>query len=69
MVKSVTQEISETKGNKYIRLTYPALLNQYYEWLLAMTVFTSTIKFSKLLSFQKAFMQIGATIKLCFQVL
>ncbi len=42
-------------------------LNIYYNYLLSMTVFTSTAKFSRLLSFQRAFMQISATIKLCFQ--
>lgn len=68
VVMNITELIKETKGNRYIRLTYPALLNQYYEYLLSMTVFLSTIKLSKLLSFQKAFMQIAATIKLCFQV-
>lgn len=67
VVIQMTKEFGETRGNKYIRLTYASLLNQYYEYLVSMTVFTSTIKFSKLLSFQKAFMQIGATIKLCFQ--
>ncbi|XP_059084074.1 uncharacterized protein LOC131881274 [Tigriopus californicus] len=67
VVIEMTKEFGETRGNKYIRLTYASLLNQYYEYLVSMTVFTSTIKFSKLLSFQKAFMQIGATIKLCFQ--
>ena len=34
---------------------------------LSITVFTSTIKFTKLLSFQKAFMQIMATMRLCFK--
>ena len=68
VVMEVTKEINESKGNRYIRLSYPALLNQYYEYLLSMTVFFSTVKFSKLLSFQKAFMQIAATIKLCFLV-
>ena len=66
IVRETTKSINETRGNVYIRLTIPALLNQYYEYLVAMTVFTSTIKFSKLLSFQKAFMQVSATIKLCF---
>ena len=67
VTSSVIREISETKGNKYIRLTYVAILNMSYEYLVAITVFTSTIKFSRLLSFQKAFMQITATMKLCFQ--
>lgn len=68
VVIELTKEISETRGNAYIRLTYAAELNKYYEYIIAATVFSSTVKFSKLLSFQKAFMQISATIKLCFQV-
>jgi hypothetical protein len=61
-----TGQVNETGGNTYIRLTYPALINQYYEYVMAFTVFTSTIKFSRLISFHKAFMQISATIRLCF---
>ncbi len=61
-------EVQESSGNRYIRLTYAALLNKFYEYLVSITVFTSTIKFSRLLSFQRAFMQITATMKLCFKV-
>ena len=41
-------------------------LTEYYELLLSFTIFTSTIKATKLISFHKAFMQIAATIRLCF---
>ena len=33
-------------------------VNSYYNYVLSITVFTSTIKLSKFLSFQKAFMQV-----------
>ena len=51
-------------GTKKILLT---MLIFRYEYLLSITVFTSTIKLTRLLSFSKAFMQIMATMKLCFQ--
>ena len=66
VVANMTAKVSETGGNAYIRLTIPALINQYYEYVLSFTVFTSTIKFSRFISFHKAFMQISATIRLCF---
>ena len=37
-----------------------------YQYAIYTIVFTSTLKGCRILSFQKAFMQIGATIKLCF---
>jgi hypothetical protein len=43
------------------------MINEYYTYVVAFTVFTSTLKFSKLISFHKAFMQIAASLKLCFQ--
>ena len=43
-----------------------ASFNSLYQTVLSITVFTSTLKFCKMLSFHKAFMQISATIKLCF---
>ncbi len=66
IVLEMKKTISLTRGNKYIRLTIPSLVNKFYEYVMAFTVFFSTIKFSKLISFHKAFMQISATIKLCF---
>lgn len=62
----MNKEIEETKGNVYIRLTVPSLINEIYEQVMAFTIFFSTLKFSKQISFHKAFMQISATIRLCF---
>ncbi len=66
VVRSLVKAISETKGNEYIRITNAMLVNEYYNYVIAFTVFTSTVKFSKLISFHKAFMQIAATLNLCF---
>ena len=37
-----------------------------YDLLLSFTIFTSTVKATKLISFHKAFMQIAATIRYGF---
>jgi hypothetical protein len=66
VVKEMMKKIKETRGNEYIRLTYPAMINQYYEYALAIVVFTSTIKILKLISFHRAFVQISATLDLVF---
>ena len=65
---NLNKQINATRMNTYIRLTNAGMLNKFYEYMVSITVFTSTIRFSRLLSFQKAFMQIMATMKLCFQV-
>ncbi len=36
-----------------------AFFPQYYTYVLSLTVFTSTLKFSRILSFHRAFMQVG----------
>ena len=59
-------QIRQTRGNSYIRLDSIAWLYDFYGYVMSVTVFTSTLKICRILSFQKAFMQIGATIKLCF---
>ena len=63
IVMEFQKEIQESRGNKYIRLTFISLINTFYESVIAFTVFFSTLKFSKLISFHKAFMQISATIR------
>ena len=45
--------IEETRGNRYIRLTFISLIANAYESVIAFTVFFSTLKFSKLISFHK----------------
>lgn len=52
---------------RYIRMNYAALVNDYFTYVTALTVFTSSLKFCRLLSFHRAFMQISATIDLCFR--
>lgn len=66
-VRDVVKKIGETKGNIYLRITNALFINEYYNYVVAFTVFTSTLKFSKMIAFHKAFMQIAASLKLCFQ--
>ena len=62
IVSELTDEFNRTKGNEYIRLTNAALINEYYTYVLSFTVFTSTLKFSKILSFHRAFMQVSIKV-------
>ena len=62
-VMDVVRLVNETKGNSYLRLNFAMDLTEYYELLLSFTIFTSTAKATKLISFHKAFMQIAATIR------
>ena len=64
VVQNMTKEVNETRGNEYIRLTYVALVNEYYTYVMSFTVFTSTLKFCKLLAFLRAFKQTAATIRI-----
>ena len=66
LVREMTKEFNETQGNKYIRLTYVAMVDEYYTYVLGTLIFASTLKFNRLLGFQKTFMQVSATIRLCF---
>ena len=80
---NLTKEISKTRGNEYISIENAQSINQQFDYCVSVVVFTSILKFCRLLrcksvhcgwpcnqspifSFQKAFRQIAATLKLCF---
>ena len=65
-VLELTKKIGETRGNEFIPIENAQHINYFYEYTVSFTVFTSMLKLCRLLSFQKAFKQIAATIKLCF---
>ena len=67
IVRDLVKRIEETHGNVYIRITNAFLINDYYNYVMAFTVFTSTLKFTKFIAFHKDFMQITASLKLSFQ--
>merc|ERR1719342_1352088 len=62
----MVKKIGKTRGNEFIPIEQSQMINKYYDYTASMTVFTSLLKLCRLLSFQKAFRQIAATIKLCF---
>ena len=66
IVGEMVKEIGRTKGNEFVPIGSSQQINGYYDYAVSITVFTSILKFCRLLSFQKAFKQIAATIKLCF---
>merc|ERR1739844_223703 len=65
-VIKLTKQIKRTGGNAFVPIENAQHINYFYEYTVSFTVFTSMLKFCRLLSFQKAFKQIAATIKLCF---
>ena len=67
IVRNLIKRIEDTRGNVYIRITNAFLINDYYNYVMAFTVFTSTLKFTKFIAFHKDFMVISASLKLCFQ--
>ena len=67
IVRNLVKRIEETNGNIYVRISNAFLINDYYNHVMAFTVFTSTLKFTKFIAFHKDFMQISASLKLCFQ--
>ena len=67
IVRDLVKRIEKTHGNVYIRITNAFLINDYYNYVMAFTVFTSTLKFTKFIAFHKDFMQITASLKLSFQ--
>ena len=66
IVGEMTKMIARTKGNEFVPIERSQKINMYYDYAVSITVFTSILKFCRLLSFQKAFKQIAATIRLCF---
>lgn len=58
VVQDMTARVNETMGNGYIRLSEVALINEWYTYLMSFTVFTSSLKLCKLLSFHRSFKQV-----------
>ena len=58
LTTKITRTFNESGGNDYIRLTYTNTINQYYTYIIAFNVFTATLKFCRLLSFHRAFLQV-----------
>ncbi|XP_064105654.1 uncharacterized protein LOC135215142 [Macrobrachium nipponense] len=56
----------KTAGNGYVRMQYAATLNEAYSLVVAFIVFTGTIKFAKLLRFNKRIGVLSATLHQCW---
>lgn len=50
---TVLKEFTRTNGNGYIRMQYAATLHEIYGYIVGFIVFVGTIKFIKLLRFNK----------------
>ncbi|XP_069977559.1 polycystin family receptor for egg jelly [Penaeus vannamei] len=62
----VLQVFHKTYGNGYVRLQYAASLDELYGYIVGFVVFVGTLKFIKLLRFNKRMGVLSATLKQCW---
>ncbi|XP_069998872.1 polycystin-1-like protein 2 [Penaeus vannamei] len=65
-VSRVLKIFDETYGNGYVRMEYAALLDLFYLYAVAGIIFFSTLKFIKLLQFNKRMNLLGFTFGRCW---
>lgn len=63
---TVLKEFARTSGNGYIRMQYAATLHEIYGYIVGFIVFVGTIKFIKLLRFNKRIGLLSATLSQCW---
>ncbi|XP_042863296.1 polycystic kidney disease protein 1-like 2 [Penaeus japonicus] len=66
-VSRVLKIFDETYGNGYVRMEYAALLDLFYLYAAAGIIFFSTLKFIKLLQFNKRMNLLGFTFGRCWE--
>ncbi|XP_069972546.1 polycystin-2-like [Penaeus vannamei] len=64
--ESVVEVFNLTHGNGYVNLQYAASLDELYSYLVSFIVFVSTLKFIKLLRFNKRMGVLTATLRQCW---
>ncbi|KAL7636836.1 UNVERIFIED_CONTAM: hypothetical protein RMT77_012594 [Armadillidium vulgare] len=64
--QKVVDTFSKTQGNGYMRMTYAATLNDAFGLMIAYLVFVGTIKFIKLLRFNKRMGFLAQTLHQCW---
>ncbi|XP_043202140.1 polycystic kidney disease protein 1-like 2 [Amphibalanus amphitrite] len=63
---AVLKIFKDTYGNGYVKMQYAQTLDDVFGYLLGMLVFIATIKFSKLLRFNRRIGMLSATLKQCW---
>ncbi|KAA0201568.1 hypothetical protein HAZT_HAZT010364 [Hyalella azteca] len=66
---AVADEFNRTKGNAYLRMDYPVLVDQFYTCILGLIMFVSVLKLIKLMQFNKRMDVLALTISLCWDEL
>lgn len=66
-VQQVLEVFDTTFGNGYVRMEYAALLDLYLLYAIGFIVFFTTIKFIKLLQFNKRMNLLGLTLSHCWE--
>ena len=69
LAQDAARQFNLTKGNEYLRMDYPILVDDFYLNFLAIIMFFSIIKLIKLLQFNKRMGVLALTIKLCWDEL
>lgn len=64
--KSVLDTFSRTRGNGYVKLQYAASLDEMFGYVVGFIVFVGTLKFTKLLRFNKRIGILSATLHKCW---
>ncbi|XP_037801990.1 polycystin-2-like [Penaeus monodon] len=64
--KSVVEVFNLTHGNGYVNLQHAASLDELYSYLVSFIVFVSTLKFIKLLRFNRRMGVLTATLRQCW---
>lgn len=65
-VQRILKVFSTTNGNGYVRMEYAALLDLYLLYAVGFIVFFTTVKFIKLLQFNKRMNLLGLTLSHCW---
>ncbi|XP_018008164.1 uncharacterized protein LOC108665866 [Hyalella azteca] len=65
----IADEFNQTKGNAYLRMDQPVLVDQYYTCILGIIMFISLLKLIKLMQFNKRMDVLALTISLCWDEL
>ena len=63
---TILQNFKKTYGNGYVKMQYAQTLDDVFGYLLGMLVFIATIKFSKLLRFNRRIGMLSATLRQCW---
>ncbi|XP_055877058.1 uncharacterized protein LOC106077240 isoform X2 [Biomphalaria glabrata] len=63
MTNGLTEQFKETKGNGYVKFQYVGYWNEMFSYMIGFLIFLATLKFLKLLRFNKKISMLSATLE------